>query len=90
MEQFHEKIRRLRTEKNVTQKAMAEQVGIRQCFLSDIELNRRMPSTETMVKFAAFFEISVRELLTDVVVYKWDLPWQLIPEPNYMDMVLEE
>jgi transcriptional regulator with XRE-family HTH domain len=90
MEQIHEKIRRIRKESGLPQKAVAEKAGISPAHLHDIETARRNPSTETINAIARTFNMTLDELLADVVLYRWDKPWKLIPQDEYTEMILEE
>jgi transcriptional regulator with XRE-family HTH domain len=90
MEQLRDKIRRIRKERGLEQQFVAKKAGISPAALSDIERGRRNPSTETAQALAQAFEMTVDELLKDVVMYVYDKPWKVVPENEYLDMILED
>jgi transcriptional regulator with XRE-family HTH domain len=90
MEQLRDKIRRIRKERGLEQQFVAKKAGISPAALSDIERGRRNPSTETVQALAQAFEMTVDELLKDVVMYVYDKPWKVVPENEYLDMILED
>ena len=53
----------VRTSKGLTQKDMAEKLGVSQNYLSLIESNKKMPSVDTMEAFAKALNISKDALL---------------------------
>lgn len=53
----------VRTSKGLTQKGMAEILGVSQNYLSLIESNKKMPSVDTMEAFATALDISKDALL---------------------------
>jgi transcriptional regulator with XRE-family HTH domain len=90
MEQLRDKIRRTRKERGLEQQFVAKKAGISPAALSDIERGRRNPSTETVQALAQAFEMTMDELLKDVVMYVYDKPWKVVPENEYLDMILED
>lgn len=60
---FTERLKSLRKEAGLTQKELAEQLGIKQPTYTQWELGRRSPSSETLEKFANFFNVSTDYLL---------------------------
>jgi transcriptional regulator with XRE-family HTH domain len=57
-----QKIKTLRTEKNLTQEQLAEKAGISIDFLSLIERGRNAPSLESLEKIANALNIEVKDL----------------------------
>ena len=60
-----ERIRRLRHSLNVTQDALAQQMGISPSFLGHLERGSRKASLDTLVTLCNFFEVSPEYLLAD-------------------------
>ena len=63
MVEFGEKLRRLRTEKNLTQKQLAAMIGVKNSVISFYELGDRIPSPEVIKKLAAALHVSADYLL---------------------------
>lgn len=49
---------------NISQKDLAESIGIRQATISDWKKNGNLPSGETAIKIADYFNVSLDYLLT--------------------------
>ncbi len=64
MENFGEKIRRLREEKGLPLRTVADFLGIDQAILSKIERGHRKANKELIAKLASFFCLPPKELLT--------------------------
>lgn len=62
MNTFGEKIMRLRTERNLTTKAMAQATGIPQSRYSELEKGVRIPTEGQTGRIEAFFGLSAGEL----------------------------
>lgn len=60
-----ERIRRLRHSMNVTQDALAEQLGISASFLGHLERGSRKASLDTLVGLCNFLKVSPEYLLAD-------------------------
>lgn len=58
-----EHLRELRTEHNVSQQTVAAYLGISRQAYSNYENGHRDPDTETLLKLAEFFDVSVDTLL---------------------------
>lgn len=58
-----ERLRLLRKSKGLTQIALQMKIGVEQALLSKYESGERVPPTETLVKLADFYEVSVDYLL---------------------------
>lgn len=63
MVEFGERLRQLRKQKNLTQKQLAELVGVTNSIISFYEVGDRMPSPEMIVKLAKAFNVSTDYLL---------------------------
>ena len=59
------RVRALRSRKGLTQKAMAERLGISASYLNLIEHNRRPLSVEVLLKLATVFDVDVRGFATE-------------------------
>lgn len=59
MTYFTDKLKELRKEKKLTQKEIAEQIGIKQNSYSDWENGKTEPSLEKLIVLADFFEVSL-------------------------------
>lgn len=57
MKIFGKRLREFRKEKKLTQKELAEQIGIKQNSYSDWETGKNEPSLENLVKLADLFEV---------------------------------
>lgn len=64
-EPLGQRIRRLRKERGLSQITLAEQAGVTDAWISQLEMGRAMPSAELINKLAQVFKIPVRELLQD-------------------------
>lgn len=58
-------IKKYRTEKNMTQDALAEKLCVTRQAVSNWENGRTQPDVETLEKLAEVFEVSVEELIYD-------------------------
>ena len=56
---FSERLKTLRKEKKLTQKELAEQIGIKQNSYSDWETGKSEPSFENLIKLADLLEVSL-------------------------------
>jgi len=63
MSSFSEKIKQLRKAKGVTQKAVAEQIGILEQSYQKYEYGKHEPNHEITVKLADYFDVSTDYLL---------------------------
>ena len=75
-----EKVKRLRKERELTQKELADKLGVNSSHLSRLEKGKYQPSTEMLKKFAAFFGVTTDYLLSD----------EEIPEINIKNKSLAE
>lgn len=60
---FQEKLKELRLEKGISQKKLADSIGVAQSSINYWERGERTPSTIATQKLADYFNISVDELL---------------------------
>lgn len=58
-----EKIKELREGKNISQKELAENIGVSDVMVSMYEQNKKKPSLSTMEKIAEYFSVTVDYLL---------------------------
>jgi transcriptional regulator with XRE-family HTH domain len=66
MDRFGEKLQRLRTSRNLTQRVLANRFGYRtHSQLAMVESGTRKPSVELVLKVARFFNVSTDVLLKD-------------------------
>lgn len=62
-------LRKLRKEKGLTQIAVQMQTGIEQALLSKYENEERVPPTETLIRLADFYDVSI-----DYIICRSDNP----------------
>lgn len=66
MQKFGEKLRRLRTSKELTLKELALKLGLTaHGYLSEIEAGKKKPTAEFVLKVARFFDVTTDQLLKD-------------------------
>jgi len=63
MPSFPDRLKELRKSKGVTQKAVAEHIGILEQAYQKYEYGKHEPNHETTIKLADYFEVSVDYLL---------------------------
>lgn len=63
MVEIGEKLRRLRKQKNLTQKQLASLIGVQNSIISFYELGDRIPSPEIIIKLASVLHVSTDYLL---------------------------
>ena len=63
MREFGNRLRTLRKQKNLTQKQLASQIGVKNSIISFYEMGDRLPSPEIIVKLAAIFHVSADLLM---------------------------
>ncbi|WP_276979105.1 helix-turn-helix transcriptional regulator [Flavobacterium filum] len=84
---FGETIKKLREEKQLPLREVAEALKIDTSMLGKIEKNNRKPTKQLIGKFAQFFNVSDKDLLiafiSDTVVY------QLMDEEDFASEVLK-
>lgn len=62
-EKMKNRLKILRLERGLTQKELQEQTGIEQALLSKFEREERIPPTETLIRLADFYGVSLDWLL---------------------------
>lgn len=67
------KVREERLKKDMTQFALAEEVGVSQNFLGDVERGLKAPSITTSIRLANVLEISLDVLFADSLTMKEDV-----------------
>ena len=60
---FPERLRALREGRRMNRRALAELCGLSKNMIAQYEAGQKMPSVETLVTIANFFDVSVDELL---------------------------
>ena len=63
------RLRELRKARKLTQLSLQMQTGIEQALLSKYETGERVPPTETLVRLADFYHVSI-----DYILYRTDEP----------------
>lgn len=81
-----EKIKQLRTEKNLTQPQLAEAIGIEQSYLSKLENDKSIPSADIFQAILKAFAIDVSRFLEDIDEKVIHRQLRQIPEvANYLN-----
>lgn len=60
---FPENLKHLRESRNISQKYLADKIGVSQASIGYWEKGQRIPSMDACVKLADYFEVSILELL---------------------------
>lgn len=60
---FGENLKKLRTERNLTQKELGDRIGISKAVVSKYENSIGYPTYDVLIKFAAFFGVTTDYLL---------------------------
>lgn len=63
------RLKELRKSRGYTQVSIQMQTGIEQALLSKFENSERIPPTETLVRLADFYNVSI-----DYILYRTDIP----------------
>jgi transcriptional regulator with XRE-family HTH domain len=86
---FGEKLKQVRTEKNMTQPQMAEAIGIEQSYLSKLENDKSVPSAEMFQSIITSLNLDVREFLKDIDKKILQGSLKQIPEvANYLNTTI--
>ena len=84
---FGDTVKKLREEKNVPLREVAEALKIDTSMLGKIEKNNRKPTKQLIEKFAKYFKVSSKDLtiafLSDTVAY------QIMDEEDFANEVLK-
>lgn len=67
-----DRLKELRSEKDLTQKEFAKLLNLSQQVVSDYERGTRFPDRDTLEKIASFFNCSIDYLLGNTNKRKWD------------------
>lgn len=62
---FGERLRNLRTVRNMSQEQVARHIGLTRSAYSHYEINNRQPVYSTLLKLAVLFDVSVDYLIND-------------------------
>jgi transcriptional regulator with XRE-family HTH domain len=63
---FGEKLKQIRTEKNLTQPQLAEAIGIEQSYLSKLENDKSIPSAEMFSTIISALQLDAKAVLADI------------------------
>ncbi|MZP31356.1 helix-turn-helix domain-containing protein [Heliobacterium undosum] len=66
MDTFNARLKHLRTNKGLTQEELANILGVERATLASWETGRREPDFETVKKIAAYFSVSLEQLIGTV------------------------
>jgi len=61
--EFHNVLKKLRSNRNITQSELADEIGVSKSTISMYETNHREPDFETLEKIADYFNVDVGYLL---------------------------
>lgn len=88
---FTDKLKLLRKEKKLTQKEIAEQIGIKQNSYSDWETGKNEPNLENVVKLAKILDTTTDDLLgrTYYSMIDWT-PFEKLEPINFKEATKEE
>jgi transcriptional regulator with XRE-family HTH domain len=70
---LYEKIKSLRTQKDLSQAELAEKIGLSHGHITRIETGKFNPSTEVLKKIAELFDVSADFLLDDSADNEYDI-----------------
>ena len=65
MKRFGEKLRAIREQQNMSQRALSQALEVDQRHVSRMERGERSPSAEMVLKISLFFEVSTDQLMRD-------------------------
>jgi len=85
---FKDRVRELRSSKNLTLKNLAEKTGLSVSYLSDVERGNTNPSLNTIEVIADALEVSVQNLITGVE-FAEELDINALPE-GLQDLINDE
>lgn len=89
---FAERLKKLRSEKNMVQKDIAKVLNITTSAYGFYEQGKRTPDQETLIKLADFFDVSIDYLLgkTDIRNYAINEPTVALHSDNDYDDLPQE
>lgn len=70
---FGEKLRELRKSKKMSQAELSQHIGVHEKHVTKMEHNKGVPSTDSLMKIAKLFEVSIDYLLFNDVPQNTDL-----------------
>ncbi len=85
---LHEKLLKLRKEKNLTQEDLAEKLGVSRQAISRWEMGTALPDTENILQLSKLYEVCTDYLLNDEYESDKDIPvvkkvqWDMAEESN--------
>ena len=86
---FGEKLKQIRTEKNMTQPQLAEAIGIEQSYLSKLENDKSVPSAEMFQSIIKTLEMDAKDFLKDIDKKILHGPLKQIPEvANFINVAV--
>lgn len=63
---FGEKLRRLRSQRGLTLKGLAEELGYKShTYISEVENGKKLPTLKMVLQVARYFDVATDELLKD-------------------------
>ncbi len=62
---FGRTIRRLRTDRDLTQEALSYETGLDRSFLSKLENGHKLPTLSTMIRLAKALDLSIGRLVSE-------------------------
>ena len=66
IQRFGEKLHRLRTQRGLTLKALAEELGYNtHTYISELEHGKKLPTAKLVLQVARYFDVTTDELLKD-------------------------
>lgn len=80
---FGEKLKQIRTEKNLTQPQMAEAIGIEQSYLSKLENDKSIPSADMFQSILKALDQDANAFLKDIDKKILQGPFKQIPEVSF-------
>lgn len=85
--EFHEKLQQLRKQKGLTQEALAEKLYVSRAAVSKWESGKGYPNIESLKTIAAFYSVTLDELLSSGEVLTIAEAHQKQTQSRYRDMV---
>lgn len=65
MERFGEKLRALRQRNGLTMRRLADMLGVRDSYISQMETGDKIPNVAMLIKIADIFQVSLDQLARD-------------------------
>ena len=92
MEEFAQRLRKIRKDRNLSQKKLAEKLGYARTTIANYEQNTRVPSLETISEIADYFKVSldylfgrtkIKNTFENLILDKMKTPLLLIDPKTY-------